>query len=145
MRGRSALTRILILGANGTIGHTLIRVLSEDPFLDVWGAIRSPAAARHFSTTIAEKLRSGIDANNIDGIMRIMSDLKPDVVINCIGLVKQLDDAIDPLVVLPINAMLPHRLAQICALAGVRLIHFSTDCVFSGNRGNYVETDPMDA
>jgi dTDP-4-dehydrorhamnose reductase len=139
------LTRILILGANGTIGHTLIRVLSEDPSLDVWGAIRSPAAARHFSTAIAEKLRSGIDANNIDGIMRIMSDFKPDVVINCIGLVKQLDDANDPLVVLPINAMLPHRLAQICALAGARLIHFSTDCVFSGNRGNYVETDPMDA
>lgn len=137
--------RILILGANGTIGHTLIRVLSEDPSLDVWGAIRSPTAARHFSSVIAEKIRSGIDANNIDGITRIMSDLKPDVVINCIGLVKQLDDANDPLVVLPINAMLPHRLAQICALVGARLIHFSTDCVFSGNRGNYVETDPMDA
>jgi dTDP-4-dehydrorhamnose reductase len=67
------------------------------------------------------------------------------VVINCIGLVKQLAEANDPIVALPINAMLPHRLVRLCALANARLIHVSTDCVFNGSRGNYQEADISDA
>jgi dTDP-4-dehydrorhamnose reductase len=67
------------------------------------------------------------------------------VVINCIGLVKQLAEADDPLLALPINAMLPHRLARLCDVASARLVHVSTDCVFSGARGNYIEGDSPDA
>jgi len=120
-------------------------VLSADSGCDVWGTVRSPELARHFAPSVAAKIRTGIDASNLDMISRVVADLKPDVIINCIGLIKQLAFANDPLQVLPVNAMLPHRLAQICALAGARLIHFSTDCVFSGARGNYIETDPLDA
>jgi dTDP-4-dehydrorhamnose reductase len=69
----------------------------------------------------------------------------PDVVVNCVGLVKQRAQAADPLVALPINSLLPHRLVRLCALIGARLIHFSTDCVFSGERGRYGETDVPDA
>lgn len=137
--------RILVLGAGGTLGHTLLRVLSDDGQLDVWGTMRSAVAMRHFSPRAREKMRTGIDVENTDGLVNVILELKPDVVVNCVGLVKQLAVANDPLVALPINAMLPHRLARICALAGARLIHFSTDCVFSGKRGNYSEADPMDA
>ena len=69
----------------------------------------------------------------------------PDVVVNCIGLVKQLAQAEDPLVAIPINALLPHRLARLCDLAGARLIHLSTDCVFDGSRSMYAESDCSDA
>ncbi|MDK4736446.1 SDR family oxidoreductase [Rhizobium sp. CNPSo 3490] len=139
------MTRVLVLGASGTIGHMMLKVLSEGEGLDVWGTVRAPSLARHFAPAIASKIRTGIDAENLDVISRVVAELKPDVVINCIGLVKQLAFANDPLLVLPVNAMLPHRLAHICALSGARLIHFSTDCVFNGARGNYTETDPLDA
>ncbi|MGO7134376.1 dTDP-4-dehydrorhamnose reductase family protein [Rhizobium leguminosarum] len=139
------MTRVLVLGASGTIGHMMLKVLSEGEGLDVWGTVRAPSLARHFAPAIASKIRAGIDAENLDVISRVVAELKPDVVINCIGLVKQLAFANDPLLVLPVNAMLPHRLAHICALSGARLIHFSTDCVFNGARGNYTETDPLDA
>jgi dTDP-4-dehydrorhamnose reductase len=62
-----------------------------------------------------------------------------------VGLVKQRAEAEDPLIALPVNAILPHRLARLCAVAGARLIHFSTDCVFSGETGNYRESDIPDA
>ena len=139
------MTRVLVLGTSGTIGHTLLKVLSEDNNLDVWGTVRSASLSRHFSRSIAEKVRTDVHAENVDGIAKLVAELRPHVVINCIGLIKQIAHADDPLVVLPINAMLPHRLTHICALAGAKLIHFSTDCVFSGNRGDYLETDPGDA
>lgn len=139
------MTRVLVLGASGTIGHTMLKVLSEDSRIEAWGTVRAASLTRHFSAAIAERIRTGIDAENTDVIARVMAEIRPDVVINCIGLVKQLAFANDPLLVLPVNAMLPHRIAHMCALAGARFIHFSTDCVFSGKRGMYVETDPLDA
>jgi dTDP-4-dehydrorhamnose reductase len=71
--------------------------------------------------------------------------VRPDVVVNCVGLVKQLADANDPLQAVPINTLLPHRLAALCQASGARLVHISTDCVFSGAKGNYLETDFPDA
>ena len=70
---------------------------------------------------------------------------RPDLVINCVGLVKQLADAENPLQAIPINALLPHRLARLCELTRARLVHMSTDCVFAGDKGDYRETDPSDA
>lgn len=139
------MTRILVLGAGGTLGHTMMRVLSESRQLDVWGTVRSGAVKRHFSPDIADRICAGVDVENADSLVKLFGEIRPDLVINCIGLVKQLAAAGDPLVALPINAMLPHRLANLCALNNARLIHFSTDCVFSGKRGNYVESDLMDA
>jgi dTDP-4-dehydrorhamnose reductase len=82
---------------------------------------------------------------NFDSVVSLFAKVRPEVVINCIGLVKQLSEADDPLVALPINALLPHRLARLCAASGARLIHLSTDCVFSGSKGMYLETDISDA
>jgi dTDP-4-dehydrorhamnose reductase len=71
--------------------------------------------------------------------------VRPQVVINCIGIVKQLPAAKDSLQSILVNALFPHRLARLCQAIGARLIHFSTDCVFSGRRGGYVEDDVADA
>jgi len=78
-------------------------------------------------------------------LARVFAEVKPQTVVNCIGLIKQLADANDPLQALPVNAMLPHRLARLCELGGARLVHISTDCVFAGTRGNYRESDSADA
>jgi dTDP-4-dehydrorhamnose reductase len=88
---------------------------------------------------------SGVDVESLDSLTRMFATLQPDIVINCIGIVKQLADANDPLIALPINALLPHRLARLAQIAGARLVHISTDCVFSGEKGNYVEADLPDA
>jgi dTDP-4-dehydrorhamnose reductase len=82
---------------------------------------------------------------NVDSLTHLFAVVHPDVVINCIGLVKQLAEADAPLIAIPINSLLPHRLARLCELAGARLVHMSTDCVFSGEKGMYTEADAADA
>ena len=74
-----------------------------------------------------------------------MGQVKPGAVINCIGIIKQLKEASDPIISLTLNSLFPHRLAELCAIAGSRLFHISTDCVFSGQKGNYSEDDAADA
>ncbi len=137
--------KILVLGASGMLGNAMIRVLSENTNWQVYGTIRSESAKRYFCVDIAEELFSGVDVENYDSLMQAFIRVQPDVVINCIGLIKQLADAEDPLQVIPINALLPHRLARLCELAGARLVHMSTDCVFAGDKGNYLESDSSDA
>lgn len=137
--------RILVLGASGMLGNAMIRVLSENREWEVFGTVRSLNSQRYFSENIAEKLIGGIDVDQIDTVVQALIQSRPDVVINCVGMIKQLADADDPLQVIPINALLPHRLAKICELSGARFIHMSTDCVFLGDKGGYVETDPSDA
>lgn len=137
--------KILVLGASGMLGSAMLRVLSEGPGFEVVGTVRSAAAKRFFDAAIAERLLVGVDVENLDSLADAMAQARPDVVINCVGVVKQLAQANDPLRVLPINSMLPHRLAKWCELAGARLVHVSTDCVFSGTKGRYIETDVSDA
>ena len=137
--------KVLILGAGGMLGNAAIRVMCENQHLEVLGTIRSNNIPQIFSTETAKKIITGVDVTNQDSLVKLFADLRPDVVINCIGLVKQLAEVDDPLIALPINAMLPHQLANLCGLAGARLVHISTDCVFSGTKGNYKETETSDA
>ncbi|WP_417412040.1 dTDP-4-dehydrorhamnose reductase family protein [Hoeflea sp.] len=137
--------RILVLGASGMLGSATMRVLSASGVHEVYGSFRSAGGVRHFSSLPAERLITGVDVENTDGLLQLFHRVKPDAVINCIGLIKQLAQADDPLVVLPINSLLPHRLARLCGFAGARLVHVSTDCVFSGSNGFYTEQDFPDA
>ena len=137
--------RILVLGASGMLGNAMLRVLAENARHEVRGTARSAAVRKYFTAPLAEKIIVGVDVENADSLLRVFEELRPEVVINCIGLVKQLAEADDPLAALPINALLPHRLARLCGLVGARLIHVSTDCVFNGAKGNYLETDLSDA
>lgn len=137
--------KILVLGAGGMLGNAMFRVLSSREDWQVRGVVRSGVAARFFPAALAKQLIIGVDVENNDLLLKLFLEHKPNVVINCIGLIKQLADAKDPLSAIPINSLLPHRLARLCELAGARLVHFSTDCVFSGKQGNYRETDISDA
>lgn len=137
--------KVLIIGATGMLGNAAMRVLSERADWQVHGTVRSESAMRLFASEIAERLIFGVDVEQNDSLIKAFSRIRPNVVINCVGLVKQLADAEDPLQALPINALLPHRLARLCELTGARLVHMSTDCVFAGDKGCYKETDPSDA
>jgi dTDP-4-dehydrorhamnose reductase len=87
----------------------------------------------------------GVDASDFDSLAETLRAIRPDYLINCIGLIKQRPEAQDPIAAISVNALLPHRLASLTENWGGRLIHFSTDCVFSGLRGRYCEKDPSDA
>jgi len=137
--------KILVLGVSGMLGNAVFKVFTQDSDCEVWGTMRSPSVLRYFPVVTHARLIGGVDVLDQDSLVALFSRLRPDVVINCIGLIKQLADAKDPLLALPINAMLPHRLARLCELAGARLIHVSTDCVFSGRKGGYRESDVSDA
>lgn len=136
---------ILILGVTGMLGSAVFRQFSSDERYNVWGTLRSASGRSYFLDEYHSQLLSNVDVLDQDALVNVMQRVRPDVVINCIGLIKQLDDAKKPIFVLPINSMLPHRLAKLCALADSRLIHISTDCVFSGRKGGYAETDLSDA
>jgi dTDP-4-dehydrorhamnose reductase len=85
------------------------------------------------------------DITDDDALGRALGQAKPEAVINCVGLIKQRDEASDESLTRRVNAEFPHHLAKRCGEAGARLIHFSTDCVFAGTEGNYTESDPPDA
>ncbi|SUD84901.1 dTDP-4-dehydrorhamnose reductase [Stutzerimonas stutzeri] len=137
--------RVLVLGASGMLGNAVIDVFSQDSSYEVWGTLRSASALRYFAVEHRARLLVGVDVLDQDALVRALDMVRPNVVINCVGLIKQLADAQDPLSTLPVNAMFPHRLARLCGLADIRVIHVSTDCVFSGRTGAYTESDPSDA
>ena len=142
--------KVLVFGASGMIGSAMYRVLSAkasdgNDDLQAWGTLRADDTKKFFAESLAERLVSGVDVEKQDSLVRVFSRVRPDVVINCIGLTKHHKEAEDPLLALPLNALLPHRMADMCAVAGARLIHVSTDCVFAGTKGNYAEVDAPDA
>lgn len=137
--------KILVLGASGMLGHVMLRVMAETAEHDVSATARSAAVKRYFEPALAERIVTGVDVENFDALASVFAEVRPEMVINCIGVIKQLSDANEPLRALPINSLLPHRLARLCALGGARLVHVSTDCVFSGANGGYRESDPSDA
>lgn len=136
--------RVLILGAAGMLGHKLCQIY-RDRF-DTWATLRGdPRTLHRYGLLAPDRLLAGVDADNFDSIVRALGVVRPDVVINCIGIIKQLPTAKDPIVSLEINSLFPHRLANLCQAAGARLFHISTDCVFSGRKGMYTEDDSSDA
>jgi len=137
--------KILILGGSGMLGHRLWMNLRKEH--EVWVTVRqtsSPFPPRlEFPTN---SVRTDVDASNFDQVTRALASIQPDLVINCIGLIKQMGHlARDPIISISLNALLPHRISLICRAAKIRMIHISTDCVFSGKKGDYLETDESDA
>lgn len=135
--------KVLVLGVTGMLGNAVFKTLAHAH--DVYGTVRSYSAQTLFADILRPNIIAGVDVLDQDALVALLADVKPDLVINCVGLIKQLPNAKDPLVALPINAMFPHRLARLCDLQGTRLIHISTDCVFSGDKGMYTEADESDA
>lgn len=137
--------RILVLGASGMLGNAVMKLFVKERMHETWGTLRNESGKLFFSDDIQSHLISGVDVLNPDALLDVFAFTRPDVVINCVGMIKQLRDANDPLHVLPLNALFPHHLAKLCMVSGARLIHISTDCVFSGKKGSYIESDESDA
>ena len=137
--------KVLVIGASGMLGSTVLRVLSEKSDWQVFGTVRDEKVKQSFSEAIGKRIRAGVDVEEQHSLIKVLDQIRPDVVINCTGLTKHKLESEDSLVSIPINALVPHQLAELCKLVDARLIHVSTDCVFSGEKGGYVESDPTDA
>jgi len=137
--------KILVIGATGMLGYSLFSNLSEYPKLDVYGTVRSLEGKEHFFINYLPKVISDIDVSRLDDLEAEIANVKPSIVINCIGLIKQHGISKQYVDAISINSLLPHALAAICDLFDAKLIHFSTDCVFTGNKGDYLESDMPDA
>tara|TARA_Y100000389_G_scaffold199988_1_gene239492 strand:- start:9363 stop:10217 length:855 start_codon:yes stop_codon:yes gene_type:complete len=137
------ITKILILGASGLLGNNLLDFFSKKKDLDVYGSIRKKSYISDF--TKKYKLFFDIDAEDKASLSKLFEKTKPNVVINCIGITKQTKEASNNLKVISLNSLLPHYLANLSSAYRARLIHISTDCIFSGSKGNYLEKDYPDA
>jgi dTDP-4-dehydrorhamnose reductase len=135
------MSRVLVLGAAGMLGHKVCAELARRG-RPVLGTVRRPAP-RLAALLPGVELRTGVDVLQDGLIERLIAEAKPSVVINAAGVVKQFTQ--NRVALAGVNAALPHRIARACRGVGARLIHMSTDCVFSGDRGRYTEADPCDA
>ena len=139
--------KILVLGASGMLGHKMFQVLRER-YENTGGTIHRSvhdAPFANISLLQDKRIIAHVDAENFPALASLLRHIEPDVIVNCIGVIKQRSEAKAALPSITINALLPHQLAEVCSEWGGRLIHFSTDCVFSGERGNYTEEDDADA
>ena len=136
--------RVLIIGASGMLGHKLWQIYRDQ--FDTWATVRSSHGEYlKYNLFDPKRLLSAVDVSDFPTVVGVFEKLKPNVVINCVGINKQLPTAKDPIVSIMINALFPHRLTQLCESISARLIHISTDCVFSGRKGMYDEEDVPDA
>ncbi len=128
------------------LGHVLVTHLSSYKHLQVFMTVRNEQYLNQwFSKDLISKCRYDVDAYNFLSIIKAINDIQPDIVINCIGIIKQSPLAKDPNKSIIINSMLPRRLSMVCRAADIRLIQISTDCIFNGSKGNYKEDDDPDA
>ena len=137
--------RILILGSTGLLGYTFTRYFFDREYFETFALIRNYSKIKFFNEKHHEKF---VHINNIldyEETEKIIKNIKPDVLINCLGITnKKISNSNHSEEFIRINSLLPYRLQKICTGLGSRLIHFSTDCIFSGNKGFYSENDIPD-
>ena len=126
--------KVLVLGGDGMLGHELYRELRD-----------------HHETRVTQRSGStdpqvfaGVEVLGSSRIEEVVAQFRPAAVVNCIGIVKQRAESEEAITSIEVNAILPHRLVIACRAAGARLVHLSTDCVFSGAKGKYREEDAPD-
>ena len=136
--------KVLILGATGMLGHNLCQQLGKD--LEVYGTIRGDVASiEEYRILQPENIIGRVDAADVRAFSDAIRAIRPDVVVNAIGAVKQTPEANQWETAIAVNSVLPHNLSLLTKDLGARLIAISTDCVFSGRKGNYSESDIPDA
>lgn len=142
--------KVLVLGASGMLGHKMFQVLRQR-FPETYGTIRgwkTDRLIRKVDLFQHGHVIEEINAEDFPALETFLRLRQPEVIVNCIGIVKQRASAEEALQCITINSLLPHQLAKLCAEWNGRLIHISTDCVFSGQRSGgsgYAETDLADA
>jgi len=135
--------KVLVVGGDGMLGHRLLLELGHAHEVRV--TLRRPlgAYAGHglYSPDNAEP---GVDVRDFAAVLDVLDRFRPEAVVNAAGIVKQRPEARSAVLSIEVNALFPQRLAAACRRAGIRLVHLSTDCVFSGRRGGYSEADEPD-
>ncbi len=136
--------KVLVLGGSGMLGHKLWQTFA--PRFETYVTFRE-ATEVYLRYRIFDESRcvGKVAADDLDSVARAIAKVQPNVVVNCIGIVKQDASAKDPIAGITVNSLFPHRLHKLVQSSGARLIHLSTDCVFSGRKGNYSESDTPDA
>lgn len=138
--------KLLILGASGLLGNTLIKYFFRKSNYQTFGTIRDNLQVNFFDKKYHKNFRILNDILNFAELENIIDNFRPNVVINCIGLNNKINKndfyTIEKYIL--INSLLPHKLQSICSRLGIRLIQLSSDCVFSGIKGNYSEKDLPD-
>lgn len=138
--------KILILGATGMLGHALFYYFSRSGRYDVYATETDNCVfEKYFPAEMSKRIITDVDAMRLESVRAAVKLVKPGVVINCIGIIKQLKESKNSVLSISINSLLPHQLAEICSENDARLVHISTDCVFRGDRGNYLDDDYADA
>lgn len=135
---------ILVLGLTGMLGHTLFRYFINRNQYNVAGTLKTFVPSQFLGLHNIENIFSNVDANDVSAIEKVFFHFQPDVVINCIGLIKQLPLSENISQSIYINSVFPHLVSALCKKNRTKLIHFSTDCVFSGSKGFYSESDIPD-
>lgn len=135
--------RVLVLGADGMLGHELTRTLVAAGHLVVATTRRAPDSLT-MERLAGAQIFPGVDARMHDTVTSVLAEARPAAVLNCVGIVKQRAEARHAVESIRINSLFPHQLANLCTAAAARLVHMSTDCVFSGRVGNYTEDDIPD-
>jgi len=131
-------TKLLILGGGGMLGHKALHSLSSE--LDTWATFRKfDNRFKSLKFIDKSKIIDNVNAFSFESIEKAIQLVKPDVVLNCIGIIKQLKEYSDPKISIYINSYMPHLLAEYCVRNHIKFIHISTDCVFNGVDGNYRE------
>ncbi|MDH3743577.1 MAG: SDR family oxidoreductase [Acidobacteriota bacterium] len=138
------MSRVVVVGAGGMLGHKVCQLLKGHK---VVGLVRGAVVQYQVFPLVFDNvsLRGEVDVLSGDRLRTVLQEEQPQFVINCVGVVKQLEEANDPCLTVAINSLLPHQLARWCGEIGARLVHISTDCVFDGSRGSYLESDVSDA
>jgi dTDP-4-dehydrorhamnose reductase len=136
--------KVLVLGGSGLLGHKLVQVFKSrfEVSATFHGNFEKYSGLDIFDGV---KIIENFKAENIESKTKVIIDVEPDVIVNAIGITKHVPAGDDLIKTLSINSIFPHRLAKIATEINSRLICISTDCVFSGEKGNYVETDAADA
>ncbi len=135
--------RVMVVGATGTLGHRLCLEWAER--FECWGTVRDPVEEPVAKLLASTRLIAGVTADEPSTLQAALGQARPEVVVNCVGAVKQAEAGQQPIPAIRINSLFPHELAAACREASARLVHVSTDCVFSGDRGGYTEQDVPDA
>jgi dTDP-4-dehydrorhamnose reductase len=135
--------KVLILGGSGMLGHKLWQTCATrfDSYTTVSGDVREYTELGIFDS---KRLIGDVRAEDATTLERAIGQVRPDVIVNCVGVVKQHPLASDTVASSTVNSLFPHRAAQLAHDRGARFIHISTDCVFSGLKGNYTEDDLPD-
>jgi dTDP-4-dehydrorhamnose reductase len=136
--------KILIIGAAGMLGHKLCQLYQKQN--NVYYTARTNFQSyEKYGIYKKENMICGVDVLDFDKLISVFHQVRPDIVINCVGIIKQLKEAKDPILSIKINSLFPHQLANICKASGARMFHISTDCVFNGRKGMYTEADHSNA